>query len=150
GHLAEPLLVVEGINLLTVPDEVRALEAHLRRRGYSAGKIEIDSPGRYKIAYGHVDQPLVSIIIPTMVQLTMLLRCVTSLHESTRYPNFEVLIVDNKSETPEAQQWLDGIAQMDTAKVRVLRYPHPFNYSAINNMAAREARGEYLVLLNND
>src|SRR5690606_33360760 len=31
-----------------------------------------------------------------------------------------------------------------------LRYPHPFNYSAINNMAAREARGEYLVLLNND
>src|SRR5690606_13864318 len=77
-------------------------------------------------------------------------RCVTSLLEKTRYPDFEVLIVDNNSETPETRKWLDGVANMGTNKIRVLRYPHPFNYSAINNMAASEARGEYLVLLNND
>ncbi len=58
--------------------------------------------------------------------------------------------MDNNSETPDALQWLEGISSIDPNRIRVLRYPHPFNYSAINNMAAREARGEYLVLLNND
>jgi hypothetical protein len=45
---------------------------------------------------------------------------------------------------PDALQWLEGISGIDPNRIRVLRYPHPFNYSAINNMAAREARGEYL------
>src|SRR5690606_35635661 len=109
-----------------------------------------DLPGRYRLDYKHGTAPLVSIIVPTKDQLPMLLRCITSLLEKTHYPNFEVLIADNNSETPEAREWLDGVANMGINKIRVLRYPHPFNYSAINNMAAREARGEYLVLLNND
>ncbi|AUP76528.1 hypothetical protein CWS02_10695 [Enterobacter sp. EA-1] len=61
----------------------------------------------------------------------------------TTYRNYELLIVDNNSETPEALQWLEGIATIDPERIRVLRYPHPFNFSAINNVAAREARGEY-------
>ena len=150
AHLPEPLLVGEASKLITVPDEVRALEAHLWRRGYSDGRVEVTLPGRYRISYGHSSKPLVSIIIPTKDQLPMLIRCVTSLLEKTSYSNFELLIVDNNSETREAKEWLSGVAQLDPKKIRVLRYPHPFNYSAINNMAAREARGEYLVLLNND
>lgn len=136
--------------LVTVNDEVAILERHLQRRGYPGGKVLAELPGRYRLVYGHEEKPMVSIIVPTKDQLPMLLRCVTSLLEKTRYPNFEVLIVDNDSETPEAREWLDGVDKMKSDKVRVLRYPHPFNYSAVNNMAAREARGEYLVLLNND
>jgi hypothetical protein len=34
--------------------------------------------------------------------------------------------------------------------VRVLHRPGPFNYSALNNQAAQEAKGEILLLLNND
>ncbi|MBF0676238.1 MAG: glycosyltransferase [Pseudomonas sp.] len=150
GHLDEPLLIADSISLLNIPDEVCILERHLQRRGYPNGKVVADLPGRYRLIYNHDDKPLVSIIVPTKDQLPMLLRCITSLLEKTRYPNFEVLIVDNNSETAEARDWLNGVAKMGADKVRVLRYPHPFNYSAINNMAAREARGEYLVLLNND
>ncbi|MGE8454216.1 MAG: glycosyltransferase, partial [Pseudomonadales bacterium] len=73
-----------------------------------------------------------------------------SLLEKTAYTNYELLIVDNNSETAEALAWFAGVEAMADDKVRILRYPQPFNYSAINNMAAREARGEYLVLLNND
>lgn len=150
GHLDEPLLIADSISLLNIPDEVSILERHLQRRGYPNGKVVADLPGRYRLIYNHDDNPLVSIIVPTKDQLPMLLRCITSLLEKTRYPNFEVLIVDNNSETAEARDWLNGVEKMGADKVRVLRYPHPFNYSAINNMAAREARGEYLVLLNND
>lgn len=150
GHLDEPLLIADSISLLNIPDEVSILERHLQRRGYPNGKVVADLPGRYRLIYNHDDKPLVSIIVPTKDQLPMLLRCITSLLEKTRYPNFEVLIVDNNSETAEARDWLNGVAKMGADKVRVLRYPYPFNYSAINNMAAREARGEYLVLLNND
>ena len=150
GHVNEPLLVTAVPELADNLAERTALLRHLKQRGYLNAQLKLGQPGRYRINYGHDQQPLVSIIIPTKDQLPILQRCVESLLEKTRYANYELLIVDNNSETAEAREWLNGVAQMGEEKVRVLRYPHPFNYSAINNMAARQARGEYLVLLNND
>lgn len=149
-HLAEPFLTTDAPVLGDAPDERRAIARHLERRGYSHAAVEITHPGRYRLRYGHAEQPLVSIIIPTKDQLPVLQRCVESLLETTTYPHYEVLIVDNNSTAPDAVLWLDGVAAMNSSQVRVLRYPHPFNYSAINNAAAAEANGEYLVLLNND
>lgn len=150
GHVDEPLLITTAPALIDSADEQAALLAHLQRRGYTESRLLPSLPGRYRIRYGHREQPLVSIIVPTKDQLPILQRCVESLLEKTAYANYELLIVDNASETAEACAWLAGVERMGEEKVRVLRYPHPFNYSAINNMAAREARGEYLVLLNND
>ncbi|HEY0288404.1 MAG TPA: glycosyltransferase, partial [Pseudomonas sp.] len=93
---------------------------------------------------------LVSILIPTKDQLNYLQRCVESVLEKTRYFNYEIIIVDNNSQTPEAINWLAEMDAVGGQKVRVLRYPYPFNFSAINNLAARESKGDYLVLLNND
>lgn len=150
GHVDEPLLITTAPVLIGSADEQAALLAHLERRGYNEAQLLPSMPGRYRIHYGHREQPLVSIIVPTKDQLPVLQRCVESLLEKTAYVNYELLIVDNASETQEAKAWLAGVEQMGDDKVRVLRYPFPFNYSAINNMAARAARGEYLVLLNND
>ncbi|MFE8153203.1 glycosyltransferase [Brenneria goodwinii] len=150
GHLAEFLTIADNISLRTVADEIKILVRHLQRRGYSQGQVLSVLPGHYRLNYAHQEQPLVSIIIPTKDQLPVLIACVTSLLEKTRYKNYELLIVDNNSETPEAQAWLNGVAQVDPNRIRVLRYPHAFNYSAINNMAADEARGDFLLLLNND
>ena len=152
GHLSEFLTVSPPLSTQTRVDDVRVLQRHLQRRGYPNGQVMAQSalPGHYRLHYGHQARPLVSIIIPTKDQLPVLAACVTSLMEKTRYNNYELLIVDNNSETPQAQSWLDGVARVDPRRIRVLRYPHPFNYSAINNLAAREAHGEYLVLLNND
>ncbi|MCU1716483.1 glycosyltransferase [Pseudomonas sp. 5P_3.1_Bac2] len=149
AHVAEPLVIYDAPRIQDNPDEQATLLRHLQVRGYNASLVA-GAPGRYRVNYGHAAQPLVSIIIPTKDQLPMVQRCVESLLELTQYPNYEVLIVDNNSETSQAQHWLQGIVEMGEANLRVLRYPHPFNYSAINNMAAKEARGEYLVLLNND
>jgi GT2 family glycosyltransferase/glycosyltransferase involved in cell wall biosynthesis len=150
GHVAEPLLICETPALRDNPDEVRVLERHLLARGYEHGEVRQTLPGHYHLYYGHAAQPLVSILVPTKDQLPVLRRCIESLLETTRYTNYEVIVIDNNSETPEAIEWLAQLALVGEDKVRVLSYPQPFNFSAINNVAAQVARGEYLVLLNND
>ena len=150
GHIAEPLVISESHRLQDEPEYRAILQHHLHQRGYVNSRVESPYPGLYALKYCHQAQPLVSIIIPTKDQLPVLITCITSLLEKTRYPHYEILIVDNNSKTPEAQRWLAGIATVDPERIKVLSYPHAFNYSAMNNLAASEARGEYLVLLNND
>lgn len=150
GHIDEPLANVPAPVLRSEATEIAVLERHLKARGYEDARIETPNPGRYRILYGHRAEPLVSIIIPTKNQLPMLQRCVESVLEKTRYQRYEILIVDNNSDEPDAVEWLAAVEALDDEKIKILRYPHPFNYSAINNLAARQARGDYLVLLNND
>jgi GT2 family glycosyltransferase len=92
--------------------------------------------------------PLVSIVIPTRDTVALLRQCVESVQAKTTYPRFEILVIDNSSTDPAALAYLAEIATH--SGVRVLRYDRPFNFSAINNFAAREAKGEVLCLLNND
>lgn len=94
------------------------------------------------------DRPLVSIIIPTRDRVSLLRKCVTGVLNATRYRNIEVLIIDNGSTEAET---LDYFARVSgNPRVRVIRHDAPFNWSALNNLGAREARGDYLCLLNND
>lgn len=90
--------------------------------------------------------PSLSVIIPTRNKLPLLETCLAGLTE-TRYPVTECLIVDNGSDDPATCAFL---AELDPNRFKVLHCPGPFNFSALNNVAAREARGEYLCLLNND
>lgn len=150
AHLSEPLVACNTPSLAENPDELNALQQHLGNRGYTNARV-LQEPGRhYHIKYGHDQQPLVSILIPTRDQLPLLQRCVESLLSMTRYPHFEIILIDNCSETEEALTWLNGMDSIGGDKVRVIRFPYPFNFSAMNNLAVSEARGEYLVLLNND
>ncbi|SEQ35764.1 Glycosyltransferase, GT2 family [Pseudomonas sp. NFACC02] len=149
-HLAEPLLVCDAVEGLQREGQDRALARHLNARGYVNSQIYETGAGQYQIRYNHAEKPLVSILIPTKDQLGILSRCVESVLEKTAYSDYEIIIIDNNSEEPDALEWLAGVESMQSDKVRVLRHPFPFNYSEINNTAARHARGEYLVLLNND
>ena len=92
--------------------------------------------------------PLVSIIVPNRDHAEFLSVCADAVLERTDYPLIELLIVDNGSTTAEALELLDTLAE--DARVRVLREPGPFNWSRLNNLAAREANGDVLLLLNND
>jgi GT2 family glycosyltransferase len=92
--------------------------------------------------------PLVSIIIPTRDRLDLLRPCVEGLLHRTDYPALEVLIADNESADPATLAAF--AAWQRDGRVRVLPAPGAFNYSAINNEAVDAARGEIVVLLNND
>lgn len=93
--------------------------------------------------------PLVSLIIPTKDQLSLLQACVNSILEKTYYPNYEIIIIDNNSQQPETLAWLDAIASSNN-KIKLLKYTEVFNYSAINNFAVKQASGSIIGLINND
>lgn len=93
-------------------------------------------------------EPLVSVIIPTRNQAGLLLRTTQGLLERTDYRALEVLIVDNGSDEREALDLLERLRAEE--RVRVLECPGSFNYSALNNHAARLASGELLLLLHDD
>lgn len=92
--------------------------------------------------------PNVSIVIATRDKVDLLRTCVDGLLAKTDYPTFEIIIADNDSEEAETLAYLKKIRT--DPRVQVVCWPHPFNYSAINNFAVTHASGEYLCLLNND
>lgn len=93
-------------------------------------------------------QPLVSLLIPTRNKLEILKPCVESILEKTSYKNFEIIILDNQSTDPDILKWFQAIQAH--SQVKVIRYDHPFNYSAINNFGVRYAKGSIIGLINND
>jgi len=126
----------------------KALRDHLTRTG-RVGKISLATQVHFRTRYSLPSPaPLVTIVIPTRNQLTLLRRCIESLREKTRYPHYEILIVDNQSDNIDMLAYLDRIATDGIA--RVVRYNLPFNYSALNNFAVKAASGSYLCLMNND
>lgn len=94
--------------------------------------------------------PKLSIIVPTRDRLDLLRPCLNSILESlTVYPgDYEILVVDNDSTEPATLQYLSGLSAIP--QVRLLRFRGRFNWSAINNSAAREASGDVVIFLNND
>ena len=126
----------------------RAVEAHLQRMGIQAEVEETCDLGYYRVKYPVTGSPMVSILIPNKDQLQTLKKCLKSIWEKTEYTNYEILIIENNStekETFEFYKKIDG-----RHHVRVLYWDKEFNYSAINNFGAAQAKGEYLLLLNND
>ena len=102
----------------------------------------------HRVRYNVTTEPRVSIIIPTYNGFDLLERCVSSIYRTTTYRNFEIIVVDNLSNEKSALSYMEELAR--TGKIKLLRYPKEFNYSAINNFAVRHANGDVLVLLNND
>ena len=127
-----------------------SLAGHLARKALPADIEDGLLPGSFRIRYRIQGTPLVSIIVPTKNKVDLLRNCLTSLIEGTQYSHCEVLVVDNGSDDPETLAYLQALRDLDSGSLRVLSFPGPFNFSAMNNMAAREAKGEYLLLLNND
>ena len=92
--------------------------------------------------------PLVTVILPTRDRADLLAGSAWGVLRDTDYPAIELIVVDNGSADPDALTLLRELAA--DPRVRVLPYPGPFNFAAMNNAAARVARGAVLVLLNND
>lgn len=92
--------------------------------------------------------PLVSIVIPTRDASEVLENCVKSVLEKTTYKNFEVILADNGSQDAKVIDLLTRLSQLK--RVQWLRDFRPFNYSELNNAAAKRARGKILCFLNND
>ena len=126
----------------------RAIEGNLERTGVRGVVSQTKDFGFYHVEYPVQGEPLVSILIPNRDQKEALENCLRSIRETSTYQNYEILIVENNS---REQETFDYYRELEKdGRIRILQWEHPFNYSAINNFAAREAKGDYLLLLNND
>ncbi|MGE7413477.1 glycosyltransferase [Methylobacterium tarhaniae] len=91
--------------------------------------------------------PLASLIIPTRDRVELLQACIESIRAHTDWPSLEIIVCDNDSRHPRTLAYLQRLAGEG---VRVLPCPGPFNFAAMNNRAAAQARGRLLVFVNND
>ena len=127
-----------------------ALKDAARRRKLSAEVVEIaNRPTNYRLKYVLPEsQPKVSIIIPFKDKASLLKQCVGSILAKSTYKNFELILVSNNSTEKALFTYLDKLKT--DKRCRVFTWDKPFNYSAVNNYGRSKAKGEYLILLNND
>jgi glycosyltransferase involved in cell wall biosynthesis len=117
-------------------------------------RLKIDAKAEYinfgyKVSYAlPTPRPLVSIIIPTRNGLDLIRQCISSILEKTDYDNYEIIVIDNNSDDLAALNYFNEI--QSHSNIRVIKDDRPFNYSELNNSAVDQARGDYVVLLNND
>jgi glycosyltransferase involved in cell wall biosynthesis len=140
--------LASGEKSYTTDAGIKALEEHFEALGKSV-KVEMGKHDNiYKVNWDIIEEPLVSLIIPTYNGYEITKQAIDSILDKSTYQNFEILLVDNNSNDKAALDYFEEIGQHE--KIRVLRYPYPFNYSAINNFAAKQAKGEIIGLINND
>ncbi|WP_233234470.1 glycosyltransferase family 2 protein [Bordetella sp. LUAb4] len=126
----------------------RALNEHFMRAGVEAS-AKLQPRGYYRTQFVlPPNPPLVSLIIPTRNGESLVRQCIRSIREKTDYRNYEIILVDNGSDDPSALRYFDELVETDV--VRLIRDDRPFNYSALNNNAVSQARGELIALINND
>ena len=126
----------------------KALAEHLERQGLKGEVLDGVAPSIYKIKYEIKGEPLVSIIIPNKDHTDDLDLCLQSIFNKSSYKNYEIIIIENNSTEQETFEYYDKIKQHE--KVQVVYWEHEFNYSAINNFGVQYAKGEHILLLNND
>ena len=144
--------VASDINAKTYAIEAAkgAVAAHLESCGFEGFKIESSRAFQtiFRIRYRLLEKPLVTIMIPNRDHADDLKRCVESIINKSSYENYEILVIENNSTAPETFEYYESLKKLPN--VRLITYTGEFNYSRINNLGAGEARGKYLVLLNND
>ena len=123
-----------------------AIEDHLKRCGQDGEVSHAKDLGYYRVKYEVKGSPLVSIIIPNKDEVESLDKCLQSIEKST-YKNYEIIVVENNSVKDETFAYYKKI---EAKGVKVVYWEKGFNYSAINNYGASYAKGDYLLLLNND
>lgn len=127
----------------------KAVEEALNRRALAATVGEAAGGIFYRLHYAlPKTPPRVSLLIPTRDRVDLLRNCVRTILERTDYPDIEIVIIDNDSEQPET---LDYFREVSADKrVKILKVSGPFNFSRLNNLAARQATGQVIGLVNND
>lgn len=127
----------------------RAIEGNLERSGVRGVVSLRQDYGFYDVHYPVEGEPLVSILIPNKDQKETLMHCIRSVLETSTWKNLEILIIENNSEREETFACYRELEK--DPRIRILTYPgKTFNYSAINNFGVQQAKGEFLLFLNND
>lgn len=128
----------------------RALTDHLERQNIDAVLEPAWENAQYhRVRYSlPTPSPSVSIIIGTRDRADLLKTAIASIERFTEYSNYEIIVLDNRSEEAATKKYLEELATH--SRVRVIAYDAPFNFSDMNNFGAKQSNADVYVLLNND
>ena len=139
----------QGNKMYAIHAGKAALNAHYKRLGWTARAQEGAVDGWYQTKFTLKEEPLVSILIPNKDHTDDLDVCLNSFFERADYQNYEFIIIENNSVLPETFAYYEKI-EKEHDNVKVVYWEAGFNYSAINNFGFKFAKGDYIMLLNND
>ena len=139
----------QGNKMYAIHAGKAALNAHYKRIGWNARAQEGAVDGWYQTKFTLKEEPLVSILIPNKDHTDDLDVCLNSFFERADYQNYEFIIIENNSVLPETFAYYEKIDK-EHDNVKVVYWEAGFNYSTINNFGFKFAKGDYIMLLNND
>jgi GT2 family glycosyltransferase/glycosyltransferase involved in cell wall biosynthesis len=118
------------------------------RREFGARQTWLHRAAALDEALDSLVEPLISIIVLTYNNLDYTKQCLHSLEAYSDYENVEIIVVDNAS-SDGSQEFLAQWAAVDSRRL-FLANESNLGFSAGNNIGLRAAKGDYLVVLNND
>ncbi len=147
-----------------------AVAEHLRKHGFDHFQIQSTRAFEtiFRIRYEIKGNPKVSIVIANKDHREDLERCITSIREKSTYDNYEIIVVENNSDSAEIKNYYSKLLGYDyeaavagaegrkpvltseDGSLKVVVFDGAFNYSAVNNLGVSVSTGEYILLLNND
>lgn len=135
-----------------VEAQKKALEDDLAHRGHADAVVKQDAKhkGYWTVTYPLKGAPLISIVIPSKNQYKVVKRCIDSIYEKTTYDNFEIILVDTGSDDEKVWSYYDKVATDHDNFTVVKWFEKPFSYARSCNEGARHAKGEFVLMLNND
>lgn len=119
----------------------------IRRRGYQGEMVLDEATGFFHPVYECTGEPLVSIVIPSKDNPDVLKVCLESVYRFTEYKNFEIVVIDNGSSSDNKQK-IESLK--DSYPFSYYYEPMDFNFSRMCNIGVSKAKGEYILLLNDD
>jgi O-antigen biosynthesis protein len=137
-----------GAKSYAVSAGASAVQDHLARRGFEVKVLAPLGVTTYQVSWQFKNRPKVCVIIPFRDNIELTTRCLETLLKNTDYPALEVILVDNWSLDPSLAKLRADVAELKN--VRILTVKEPFNYSRLNNLAAKETTAKFLVFMNND
>ncbi len=157
GHIAKPLYswrMIPGSTALATSEKPaahdaghRALQESLDRRFCPAVVVDGEYDTTHRIRYAVDNSELLTIMIPTRDRVDLLRNCIERVRETSDGIDYELLIVDNDSSDPDTLSYMEELAAEGH---QVVRYPHEFSFARQVNLGALHARGDLLLVLNND
>src|SRR5205085_968941 len=152
--------VVEATDLVYIAEDAAAFAARIEqalaedsptlqaRRQAWAREHNWASRARQLIGAIDTTSPLVSVVVLTYNNWEYTKACLFALRGGSDYPNLEIIVVDNAS-SDDTRDRLRELERRDE-RFRVVLNDANLGFAGGNNVGLRAARGEYVILLNND
>jgi len=130
----------------------KALQDDLAKKGYTDAIVEQDPKhlGYWNVTHPLKGAPLISIVIPSKNLYKVVKRCIDSIYEKSTYDNFEIILVDTGSDDKRVWDYYEHIKSVHDNFHVVEWFEKPFSYARSCNEGARQAKGEFVLMLNND